>query len=167
MNNLFQYKDCYGSAEVSLEDGCVFGKLQFIDDLVTYEAIDISSLEKEFKAAVDDYIETCEGLGRDAQKPYKGSFNIRIGKDLHREAACRAQLEGKKLNELVKESIENHLRTSLDYTVTHIHKVEETSGRFIKTVIAKETLPIEFGQNDIGGKGTWKTKVQASSHRQH
>ena len=33
------------------------GKILFIDDLVTYEAASPAKLQKEFEAAVDDYLE--------------------------------------------------------------------------------------------------------------
>ena len=39
-------------------------------------------------------------------KPFKGSFNVRIGSDLHREAMMQAQDQGINLNEFVKQAIE-------------------------------------------------------------
>ncbi|MCC5845364.1 MAG: toxin-antitoxin system HicB family antitoxin [Verrucomicrobia bacterium] len=49
---------CNTAEEFSQKDGCLHGKIQFIQDLVTYEAETVPELEKAFHAAVDDYLET-------------------------------------------------------------------------------------------------------------
>jgi predicted HicB family RNase H-like nuclease len=56
-----------GSVEVDHERHMCRGKLLLITDLVTYEAMTLSELRKEFEMAVDDYIETCRALGRPPQ----------------------------------------------------------------------------------------------------
>ncbi len=81
---LLQYKNYYGSLEASIEDSCLYGKIEFIEPLVTYEAENIKDAEKEFMNAVDDYLETCKQLGHKPEQTCKGSFNVRIGSDLHR-----------------------------------------------------------------------------------
>ena len=58
MENL-RYKDYKGSIEFSASDNILFGKIINTNDLVTYEANSIEKLEKEFRLAVDDYLETC------------------------------------------------------------------------------------------------------------
>ena len=63
--SLFRYKGFYGSAQASVEDHCLFEKLQFIEPLVSYEGQDIEELEQAFKHAVDDYLLDCEKLGRE------------------------------------------------------------------------------------------------------
>lgn len=57
-----KYKDYEGSAELDTERMMYRGKILFIDDLVTYQATTPQDLQKEFEAAVDDYIETCARL---------------------------------------------------------------------------------------------------------
>jgi predicted HicB family RNase H-like nuclease len=58
-----------GSIERDRERGLFRGKLLLVSDLVTYQAATVSELQKEFEAAVDDYLETCRTLGRAAQEP--------------------------------------------------------------------------------------------------
>jgi len=53
---LLRYKGYYGSVEVSTEDNCLFGKLEFINPLVNYEGESVRELESSFKAAVNDYL---------------------------------------------------------------------------------------------------------------
>ena len=55
--NAIKYKSYIGSVEYSNEDKCFFGKLEMIDDLVTFEASTVDDLEKFFQDSVDDYIE--------------------------------------------------------------------------------------------------------------
>ena len=43
-----------GSIEVDVGTGLLFGKILFVNDLVTYEAKTVPDLRKEFQAAVDD-----------------------------------------------------------------------------------------------------------------
>jgi predicted HicB family RNase H-like nuclease len=63
-DHLFIYKDFFGSMEISIEDNCLYGQLQFIEDTISYEAASVSELQKAFEEAVDDYISTCQELGR-------------------------------------------------------------------------------------------------------
>jgi predicted HicB family RNase H-like nuclease len=107
--NLMQYKGYYGSIEVSIDDGCLFGKLEFVEALINFEGDTIQELETAFKMTVDDYLADCEESGVEPIKPYKGSFNVRIGQDLHRAVALAAKQRDMNLNELVKHAIEHEL----------------------------------------------------------
>jgi len=60
---VMRYKGYEGSVEPH-ESGWAHGKLLHISDLVTYEANTLAELEAEFTAAVDEYLKTCETLGR-------------------------------------------------------------------------------------------------------
>jgi len=53
---------------------------------VTFEGESVPEIEEHFKDAVEDYIKTCEQLGYELEKSCKGSFNVRIGSELHRNA---------------------------------------------------------------------------------
>jgi predicted HicB family RNase H-like nuclease len=101
----FNHKGYQGSVKVSVEDNCLHGKIEFISDLVNYEAETVEQLEKEFKLAVDSYLETCKEVGMEPKKPFKGSFNVRIGQELHEKAAKRAGEIGKTLNDYIKDIV--------------------------------------------------------------
>ena len=95
------YKDYTGSAEVSVEDGVLHGRLLGIRDLVTYEADTPAGLEAAFREAVDDYLADCAEEERKPDKPFKGSLNVRIGADLHRQVAMEAFERHMSLNDLL------------------------------------------------------------------
>ena len=109
-SELFAYKGFQGSVEVSVEDHCLHGKILFISDVVSYEAETVDALEKEFRDAVDDYIATCAEVGKEPMKPFGGTFNVRIGSELHKKTAITATIEGYvSLNDYVKQAIEEKL----------------------------------------------------------
>ncbi len=105
-----QYKGYSGTIEPEVETNILYGKVAFIRDLVTYEAKTLKALEKEFQFSVDAYLSDCVELGKEPNTPFKGSFNVRIGSDLHREAMMQAQGKGISLNEFVKQAIEFSVR---------------------------------------------------------
>ncbi len=101
--SMMEYKGYLGTVEYSPEDHCLYGKLAYIRDLVNYEATTVKKLEKEFRAAVDDYLETCRDLNKAPHQPCKGSFNVRTGPELHRAAVIASG--GQSLNAFVCEAI--------------------------------------------------------------
>ncbi len=105
MSELLQYKNYLGSVQFSAEDEVFYGKIVGIEDLINFEGSSVKELKKSFHEAVDDYLETCEELGKKPNKTYKGSFNIRISQDLHREAAIFAAIKNISLNDFVKTAI--------------------------------------------------------------
>ncbi|WP_371917156.1 type II toxin-antitoxin system HicB family antitoxin [Pseudomonas sp. QS1027] len=103
------YKGYYGSIEASVEDNCLFGKLQFIRALVSYEGQTVAELEAAFKEAVDDYLDTCQQLNQAPEMPCKGSFNVRVGHDLHLAAALTATRQKVTLNDLTRQALSEYL----------------------------------------------------------
>ena len=104
-----EYKGYIGSVEFSEADELFYGKVQGIRALISYEGSDAEGLIKDFHEAVDAYLELCEQEGREKEKAYKGSFNVRISPELHRMAAFYAQAHQMTLNSFVERSIRNEL----------------------------------------------------------
>jgi predicted HicB family RNase H-like nuclease len=107
-----EYKGYIGSVRFSAEDEVFHGKLQGIRDLVTYEGTEVTSLKQNFAEAVDDYLETCKKRGKSPEQPFKGTFNVRVGRELHKRAAVYAAEHKKKLNSVVSEALEKYLETA-------------------------------------------------------
>lgn len=109
MNDILEYKGYYAEVHFNSEDEVFYGKLFGINDLVSFEGTTVKELKKAFHEAVDDYFATCEKLGKDPEKTYKGSFNVRIPSELHRQAARYATLKKMTLNDFVRQAIDNML----------------------------------------------------------
>ncbi|KJV07178.1 type II toxin-antitoxin system HicB family antitoxin [Methylocucumis oryzae] len=110
--NILKYKEYEGTAEIDTDRQVCRGKILFINDLVTYEASTPADLQIEFQNAVDDYLETCRDLGREAQKPLKGQFNVRISPELHKQATLKSIRDNTSLNDVMKKALESFLYSS-------------------------------------------------------
>ena len=86
------------------------GKLEFIRDLVTYEADSAVTIKVEFQRAVDDYLELCANNGTEPDKPFKGSFNVRPGPELHEKLARLANDAGVSLNKIVTAALDDYVK---------------------------------------------------------
>lgn len=67
MGNIIKYKGFIGSVSYSAEDEMLYGKLEFIDDLVNYKGTTVQELKQAFQEAVDDYIVTCKEIEKEPQ----------------------------------------------------------------------------------------------------
>jgi len=109
MSDMLKYKDYLGSVQFSEEDRTFHGKVEFIRSLISYEGTDVDSLEAAFREAVDDYLELCEQEGLAPDQPFKGTFNVRTGAELHRKAALYAKQNGLNLNNVVIDALKEYL----------------------------------------------------------
>lgn len=110
MKDVLKFKDFIGSVHFSADDDCFFGKIEGIDDLVSFEGRDVDELKSSFREAVEDYVELCRAAGKVLQKSCRGSFNVRVPADLHQKAARKSALLGISLNRLVQRAIEKEVR---------------------------------------------------------
>ena len=111
MKNTIEYKGYIGTIEFSEEDGVLFGKVMGIRSLISYEGTNVKELLDDFHEAVDDYLQICKEEGVAPEKPYKGSFNVRVSPELHRLAAIYATENQTTLNNFVEEAMKKALMT--------------------------------------------------------
>ena len=109
MSNTMQYKDYVGSVEFSENDGVFFGKVLGIRAMISYEGKTAEELIADFHGAIDDYLELCASNGLSPEVPYKGSFNVRISPEVHRQAAIQAMSQNMSLNSFVEGAIRHQL----------------------------------------------------------
>ncbi len=103
MKDMMKYKEYYGSVHYSDEDRVFYGKIEFLRALVSYEGTDVKSLRQAFEEAVDDYLDSCKEQSKEPEKPFKGTFNVRIGPELHQRVAVAAAQRGVSLNGYIAE----------------------------------------------------------------
>jgi predicted HicB family RNase H-like nuclease len=96
-----KYKGYTGTVEVSIEDGCLHGRIQHVDDLITYEGGTVSALTAQFEQAVDEYLSHCEAIGKQPQRQYGGTFNVRVGPNRHKWIVQYGTELGLNLNDIV------------------------------------------------------------------
>ena len=106
MKDLMKYKGYFGSAHFSDDDNLFYGKLEFIRALVSYKGTDVKTLRRAFEEAVDEYLQMCREAGDEPEKPLKGSFNVRVGSNLHQRVALNALSKGITINKYINEVLE-------------------------------------------------------------
>lgn len=109
MKNTLSYKEYIGTVSFSAEDRLFYGKVEGIDDLITFEGSTVEELDAAFRYMVDQHIADCEKEGKLAEKSYKGVFNVRISSTLHKKASHAAIKKGITLNQLIKQALEREL----------------------------------------------------------
>jgi len=116
MNNILEHRGYVGSVEFNADDKVFFGKILGIKDLVTFEGESVSELEQSFHDMIEDYLQTCKKLKKEPEKTYKGSFNIRISSEMHKQAAIIASRKNISLN--------NFIKFALGWVITHEKEIE-------------------------------------------
>jgi predicted HicB family RNase H-like nuclease len=109
MKDFLLYKDYIGSVHFNADDELFYGKIEGIDDLVSFEGSTVAELKSAFEEAVEDYIKICKENGKNNEKSYKGSFNVRIPPDVHKKAKRLAIMKGISLNQFVQKAVENEV----------------------------------------------------------
>jgi predicted HicB family RNase H-like nuclease len=109
MKDVLQYKDYIGSVHFSSEDGVFFGKIEGINDLVTFEGTTVEEIKIAFREAVEDYTSICKQAGKTPQKSCKGNFTVRISPELHKKAVRKSVIQGVSLNKIIQQALEKEL----------------------------------------------------------
>jgi predicted HicB family RNase H-like nuclease len=109
MSQTLRYKDYNGSVVYSDEDEILHGRILGIRDVVTFEGENVRELKANFEHAVDEYLSFCEAEGKTPDVPFKGTFNVRLSRDLHMRAALLAEEKSLKLNKIINDAVEHYL----------------------------------------------------------
>ena len=109
MKDFLLYKDFIGSVHFNAEDEIFFGKIEGIDDLISFEGTSVVELKEAFEEAVEDYMILCEENGKKIEKTYKGSFNVRISPEIHKKAKKLATMKGISLNQFIQKAVEEEV----------------------------------------------------------
>ena len=110
MKDFLEYKDYLGSVHFNAYDEIFYGKIECIDDLISFESNTVNELKTAFIEAVEDYIELCKEAEKPAEKSYKGSFNIRISPAIHKKAKRQAIMQGISLNQFIQQAVEQAVK---------------------------------------------------------
>lgn len=146
MSDDLEYKGYKGSVEFSSEDRLLFGKVLFIDSLIMYHAKDVDELETNFRQAIDDYINHCERNGKSPNKPFSGTFNVRIGAARHRSLAQIAYRSRTSINEVVSRAIDCFLDTEGAPVIVNNHSHHHET--VLKVVTHEQTVVTQMATEE-------------------
>lgn len=105
MSNVLAYKGYFAPVEFDAEQHLLTGMVTGIHDAILFEGSTVEEVENNFHEAVDDYLSFCAEKGKEPERAFKGSFNVRTGSDLHKRVALAAAQKGESLNKFVTEAI--------------------------------------------------------------
>lgn len=106
MKNSMEYKGYVGSVEFSEEDGLLYGKVQGIRALLSYEGNSVAELKEDFHEVVDAYLDDCKEEGIQPEIPYDGKIEIQITPELHKKIADAASSKQMSLDSYIEDIIE-------------------------------------------------------------
>lgn len=106
MKNSMEYKGYVGSVEYSEDDGLLYGKVQGIRSLLSYEGNSVTELKEDFHEVVDAYLDDCKEEGIQPEIPYDGKIEIQITPELHKKIADAASSKQMSLDSYIEDIIE-------------------------------------------------------------
>ena len=66
-------------------------------------------LRAEFKKSLQVFLEVCKEKGIEPRRHFSGKFNLRITPELHEKLAIKAHAEGKSINTLALEALQEQV----------------------------------------------------------
>ena len=105
MKDVIKYKGFIGNVHFSADDAVFYGKVEGINDLISFEGESVQELITAFHYVVDEHIKDCEAENKELQKSYKGSFNIRLSPELHQRIATIAKMRGQSINKFIADTL--------------------------------------------------------------
>ena len=101
-------------------------------DVKTFQGLTVEEVRQAFRDSVDDYLAFCAERGEKPEKPFSGTFAVRLRPELHRLAHLAAQMQDQSLNPWVSGLIESStvsLRESLGETCGTSSSTPETATK--------------------------------------
>ena len=113
MSNIMKYKGYWAEIKYSDEDECFWGEIEGLKkDLILFEGNSVKELKKDFKDAINHYLQVCRETNTEPEKQCKGSLNVRLGVELHNKAKMKSIEKKISINELIKEAVQLYLKTN-------------------------------------------------------
>jgi len=88
---------------------------------------------------VDDYLASCVELGKEPCRPFKGSFNVRVTPDLHRQVAMAAADARESMNAWISKALEARVERQKT-------KMAMLDPRFVHRLITDRSLNKEYSR---------------------
>jgi predicted HicB family RNase H-like nuclease len=66
-------------------------------------------LRTEFKKSLQVFLDVCKEKGLEPRRNFSGKFNLRISPELHERLAIEAQAQGKSINTLAQEALQERV----------------------------------------------------------
>lgn len=109
---MLTYKGYTGKIEVDTDSRMFHGSVLDVKDVIAYHGSSYEELEQDFQGAIDDYLEYCQELGENPDKPFSGKLMFRTNPETHRQIFLASQHAGKSINAWIEEVLQKACHTS-------------------------------------------------------
>lgn len=107
---MMEYKGYIGKVEYDDEAGIFHGEVVNLRDVITFAGESVPELRRAFQESVDDYLAFCAARSEPPEKPYSGTFTVRVAPEVHRAVSVQARMANKSLNSYVNDLLEQSLQ---------------------------------------------------------
>lgn len=98
MSNSMSYKGYTATMVFDPQDKIIVGRVQDVDDIISFHGGSVSEFESNFHATIEDYLAASKELGLAPEKPASGKLMLRIAPEIHAAALKAAARSGTSLN---------------------------------------------------------------------
>lgn len=109
IRSLMEYEGYHAKIEFDQEDQIFVGHVLGINDSISFHGQSVQELTIEFHNSVNNYLDYCVQIGKEPEREFKGSFNVRIKPEQHKKIALYAANEGITINQFVSRAIDDEL----------------------------------------------------------
>ena len=113
MINFMSYKGYTASMVFDVKDKIIVGRVQDVDDIVSFHGESVSEFESNFHAAIEDYLAASKDLGSAPERPASGKVMLRIAPEVHAAALKAAARSGTSLNKWAESALGKAARKTL------------------------------------------------------
>lgn len=101
MNSMLEYRGYHAAISYDADDELFIGEVFGIVDSLSFHGSSIDELKQKFADCIENYLDVCKQIGKEPEREFKGSFNVRIPSELHRQIAMLAAQQKITLNQYV------------------------------------------------------------------
>jgi predicted HicB family RNase H-like nuclease len=109
---MMEYKGYLGKVEYDDEAGLFHGEVINLRDVITFQGTSVEELRQALVDSVEDYLAFCAERQEAPEKPFSGTFTVRLDPALHRTIALQAKLANQSLNSWVTQLFEANVATA-------------------------------------------------------
>ena len=106
---MMEYKGYHADIEFDADTNYWCGSLYGIRDLVMFGGETKEALEKDFHAAVEDYLEHCKEIGKTPNRELNLHRSFELKPELYKSLSAVAKNSGESLNSLIEKILSNYI----------------------------------------------------------
>ena len=107
--NIMTLGDYQAKIEYDADLDMLRGEILSLNGGADFYGKNTKELRAEFKKSLRVFLDVCRETGIEPRRNYSGKFNLRIPEELHEKLAIVAQSEGKSINTLAQEALQQRV----------------------------------------------------------